>query len=83
MPIRKTLILFAVLISLPGFSCTSSTPAPIASENPLCIAQGPILWSPHDTKLTIQAVREHNARWCSVCGRERPDCARLLQSLSQ
>jgi hypothetical protein len=52
---------------------TTSTGAidPANGEDWPCLAFRPITWSRKDSDKTIRQVREHNAVWEALCGKER------------
>lgn len=61
---KLSILYLSLLPILPG--CATKTEL-VAAVDSSCKVFRPITWGMDDTKLTIEQIRAHNARWWTVC----------------
>ena len=71
---------FAIPFALALTGCATTTDTggtdavmPVTNRQAICSAFVPLPWSTRDTDETIAAVKEHNAAWKAICGKETDD----------
>ena len=70
-PMGRLLVRSALVAALVlPLATACGTMTDIGATRVACQASEPILWSKEDTDETIRQVKEHNARWTSICSKE-------------